>query len=53
MTRAILKWLGRVGAVVLALVLIGAGTAYVASERKLRTTYDTSVDPVHVPTDSA
>lgn len=53
MTRPILKWLGRLGAAVLVVVLIGAGTAYVASERKLRKTYDTSVDPVHVPTDSA
>ena len=53
MTRSILRFLGRLGAVVLALVLLGVGTAYVASERKLRKTYDTSVDPVHVPTDSA
>ena len=51
--RVILKWAGRVLAGVAALVLIGAGVVYAASERKLRETYDTSVDPVVVPTDSA
>ena len=53
MTRTILKWIGRASAGVLVLVMILAGVVYVASERKLRETYDTSVDSVHVPTDSA
>jgi cytochrome c553 len=38
---------------VLVLVLIGAGVVYAASERKLRHRYDTSVEPVALPTDSA
>ena len=53
MTRSILKWAGRLIAAVLVLALIGAGVVFAASERKLRRTYDTSVDSVHVPTDSA
>ena len=53
MTRVILKWVGRLLAGVAVLVLIGAGVVYAASERKLRKTYDTTVDSVHVPTDSA
>jgi len=53
MTRTILKWTGRLLAVVLALALVGAGGVYAASERKLRHTYDTAVDPVPVPTDAA
>ena len=53
MTGTILKWIGRAFAGVLVLVMILAGVVYVASERKLRQTYDTSVDSVHVPTDSA
>jgi len=53
MTRAILKWVGRAAAGVLVLVVILAGVVYVASERKLRKTYDTSVDSLHVPTDPA
>jgi mono/diheme cytochrome c family protein len=40
-------------AVVCVLVLIGAGVVYAASERRLRRTYDTTVDSVHVPADSA
>ena len=53
MTRSILKWAGRLVAAVLVLALIGAGVVFGASERKLRKPYDTSVDSVHVPTDSA
>jgi mono/diheme cytochrome c family protein len=53
MTRGILKWAGRALAVVAALVLIAAGVVYAGSERKLRKTYDTAVEPVTVPTDSA
>lgn len=53
MTRTMLQWIGRVLAGVLVLVVILAGVVYAASERKLRKTYDTSVDPVHVPADSA
>ena len=53
MTRVILRWTGRVLAAVAALVLIAAGFVYAASERKLRTTYDTAVEPVTMPTDSA
>jgi cytochrome c5/mono/diheme cytochrome c family protein len=53
MTRALLKWTGRLLAAVLVLVLIGARVVYAASERKLRRTYDAAVDSVHVPTDAA
>jgi len=53
MTRGILKWAGRLLAVVVVLVLIGAGVVYAASERRLRQKFDTSVDSVYVPTDSA
>ena len=53
MTRIILKWTGRAAAGLLVLIVILAGVVYVASERKLRTRYDTTVDSVHVPTDSA
>ena len=44
MTRSILKWAGRLVAAMLVLALIGAGVVFAASERKLRKTYDTSVD---------
>jgi len=53
MTHAILKWTGRLLAAVLVLVMVGAGVVYAASERKLRRTYDMSVDSVRVPTDAA
>lgn len=53
MTHSILKWAGRLLALVVVLALLGAGVVYAASERRLRRTYDTSVDSVHVPTDSA
>jgi mono/diheme cytochrome c family protein len=53
MTRVIIKWTGRLLAAVLVLALVGAGVVYAASERKLRRTYDTSVDSVRVPTDAA
>src|SRR5512138_773206 len=53
MTRRILTWVGRAAAVVLGLALVGAGVVYGASERRLRTTYDTTVDAVPVPTDQA
>ena len=53
MTRSILKWAGRVAASFVVLALIGAGAVYAASERKLRRTYDGTVDAVHVPKDSA
>lgn len=51
--RGILKWAGRLLALVVALALIGATVVYAASERRLRRTYDTTVDAVPVPTDSA
>jgi cytochrome c553 len=38
---------------VLVLALLCAGVVYAASERRLRATYDTSVDAVAVPTDAA
>src|SRR5688500_7278726 len=53
MTRSILKWAARVLAALVVLALVGAGYVYAASERRLRKKYDTSVDPVHVPRDSA
>jgi cytochrome c553 len=48
-----LKWAGRVVAGMLVLALIGVGVVYAASERRLRRTYDTTVDSVHVPSDGA
>lgn len=53
MIRVIFKWTGRLLAAVLVLALLGASVVYAASERKLRRTYDTSVDSVRVPTDAA
>ena len=53
MTRLILKWTGRVVATLGGGLLIVAGVVYTASERRLRKTYDMTVDSVHVPTDSA
>lgn len=53
MSRRILRWVGRVLAALLAIILIAAGGVYAASERKLRRTYDTSVADVVVPQDSA
>jgi cytochrome c5 len=53
MTRPILKWTGRLLAAVFVLALVGAGVVYAASERRLRRTYDTTVDSVRVPTDAA
>jgi mono/diheme cytochrome c family protein len=53
MTRTILRWAGRLLAAVLVLALAGAGVVYAASERKLRRTYDTTVDSVRVPSDAA
>ena len=53
MARALIKWGGRLLAVVAVLVIIGTGVVYAASERKLRTKYDSSVTSVRVPTDSA
>jgi mono/diheme cytochrome c family protein len=53
MTRAILRWTGRLLTAVLVLALVGAGVVYAASERRLRERYDTSVDSVPVPTDAA
>ena len=53
MTRALMKWAGRLLAAVLVLLAVGAVVVYAASERKLRRTYDVTVDSVHVPTDSA
>ena len=53
MTRALLRWIGRVATAFLVLIVVLAGVVYAASERKLRTRYDTSVDPVSVPSDSA
>ena len=53
MTRGILSWAGRLLAAVLVLALIGAAVVYAASERRLRQTYDTTVDSVPVPTDAA
>lgn len=53
MTRGIITWTGRLLAAVLVLVLVGAAVVYAASERRLRQTYDTTVDSVRVPTDAA
>ena len=53
MMRGILKWAGRLVAAVVVLVLIMAGVVYAGSERRLRQKFDTSVDSVDVPSDSA
>lgn len=52
MTR-LTKWFGRVLVALVALAVVGAGAVYAASERKLRETFDTTVPPVVVSTDSA
>jgi len=49
----ILRWTGRVFAVLVLVILIAAGALYAASERKLRRTYDATVPEVVVRTDSA
>jgi len=53
MTRTILRWVGRLLVMVVVLALIGAGVVYAASERRLRQTFDTTVDSVPVPSDGA
>jgi len=53
MSRSIMKWLGRVVALVLVLCVLAAGLVYAASERKLRQKWDVTVDDVILPTDSA
>jgi len=53
MTRTLLNWTRRLFAAVVVLGLVGAGVVYAASERKLRQTYDTAVDSLHVPGDAA
>jgi mono/diheme cytochrome c family protein len=53
MTRRLWTWAGRLAAVVAGLGLLGAGGVYAASERRLRATYDTTVDPATVPSDPA
>jgi cytochrome c553 len=53
MKRAILRGVWGLRAATAALLLIGAGVVYAASERRLRERYDTTVDSVHVPTDAA
>jgi hypothetical protein len=52
MSRSIMRWLGRVVALVLVLCVLAAGLAYVVSERKLRQRWDASVDTITLPTDS-
>jgi cytochrome c553 len=51
--RAFLTWVRRVLVGVMVLAAITAGAVYAASERKLRTTYDMTVDSVRVSRDSA
>ena len=53
MTRRILRWAGWVFGAIFALAAIGAGVVYAASERRLRQTFDTSVDSITVPRDPA
>lgn len=52
MHNPIPRWATRALGAVAVTALLGAAAVYVASERKLRLTYDTSVPPVMVPTDS-
>lgn len=47
------KWIGGVLVAVVAVAVAGAGIVYAASERKLRESFDTTVPPIVVPTDSA
>jgi mono/diheme cytochrome c family protein len=53
MTGRVLRWAGWLFGAIFALALIGAGVVYAASERRLRRTFDTSVDSITVPSDSA
>ena len=53
MKRNILRGVRWLLAATAAVLLIGAGVVYAASERRLREHYDTTVDSVHVPTDAA
>ena len=53
MSGSIMKWLGRVVALVLVVCVLVVGLVYVSSERKLRKKYDPSVDSFRIPTDSA
>lgn len=53
MSRSIMRWLGRIVAFVVVLCMLVAGFVYLASERQLRKRWDTTVDPITLPTDSA
>ena len=52
MTRRLLRWAGWLLGAIVSLAVIGAGAVYAASERRLRQTFDTSVDSTPVPSDS-
>ena len=47
------RWARRAFGALAAILLVAVGTVYVASERKLRRTFDTTDPFVSVPTDSA
>jgi mono/diheme cytochrome c family protein len=51
--RRILKWLGILISVFVLLLLIGIGVTYALSEQYINKTYDVTVGPLTIPTDSA
>ena len=50
--RQIFRWTGRVLAALVLLLLLAAGALYAASAYRIGQTYDVSVDPVSIPSDS-
>jgi mono/diheme cytochrome c family protein len=52
-TRVVLRWLGRVGAVLLAFVLLGAAGVYGASERRIRARFSVPDHSIAVSEDAA
>jgi cytochrome c553 len=51
--RVSIHWIGRLGALLAAMVLLGLAWVFVASERQLSRRYDVALAPVAVPADSA
>jgi cytochrome c553 len=51
--RRLLRWAPRALMALVGIFVVGAGVAYAVSERKLARTYDTTVSPFTLPTDSA
>src|SRR5690349_17163184 len=51
--RAVLRWLGRVVAALLVLIVVAVGTVYGVSERRFRSTFTLPEHPLVVSQDSA